>query len=298
MNHRPVALKLRTGFTLAEMLVVLVILSVLAFVAVEALRPVASQARYDATRTTLDNVRRAIVGQSSAETSAGLRGFVADMGRFPVSLVELVQLPADQAPLSPADPTFSLRSAPGYPGVLVPAGWRGPYLLPPPGVNAAAWLPQDGWGEPLAFASSGGVATIGSVASDSRVEASPEYSAHLEIAIPESDWRPALVAGSLYRLDASVRAPPTLTGTWGVAVLGPGALTGSTAVPGGVQVVSATVQTASSGEVTYSLVGGAGGQLTAGPRVLVATLNGALVGRPVYVHLLGGGTHVVDLQVQ
>lgn len=298
--------KLRTAFTLAEMLVVLVILALLAFVAVESLRPLANQARFDATRTTLENLRRAIIGDPNSGDASGVRGFVADTGRFPNSLDELVVPPPDFDPTTLGGLLFQLRSAPGiYSGISVPTGWRGPYLIIPPGANSADYGLKDGWGltlqpQPpnLLVPDSLGAYQISSAAAG-HADAAPEYAVDLTITIRADEWRPTLITGTLYRLDGVQKAPPTATGTWGVAVLGPGPLSGPNAVPGGVQIVPASVQVnAGTGDVTYSLAGGISGNLTCGPRVVQATRDGAIVGRPVYVHLQGGGTHVIDLKVE
>ncbi|MFO0903832.1 MAG: type II secretion system protein [Pirellulales bacterium] len=297
----------RTAFTLAEMLVVLLILSALAFVAVEALRPVASQARFEATQRTLENVRRAIVGEAAdSAPNAAVRGFVADMGRFPETLAELVQVPADQAPANAADSSFGLRPGPGvYHSIMTPAGWRGPYVLAPPGASSPLVALRDGWGTPLAPApplpltpDAAGAIAISSPVTNERIDAAPEYAVELSAVIRPEDWRPTLIAGTLFRLDGTMRAPPSGVGVWRIAVLGPGRLSGPGADPNGVKVIEVLATAAPTGEVSYSILGESTPELTAGPRVIVATLDGVLQGRPLYVPLRGGGTHVIDLQVE
>ncbi len=51
-----------SGLTLLELVVVLVILSIVATAAVQALQPRAENARYETTRSTLDNIRLAAIG--------------------------------------------------------------------------------------------------------------------------------------------------------------------------------------------------------------------------------------------
>ena len=76
-------IKTRTAFTLAEMLVVLVILTVLTLVAVQSLRPVMEQARFDATRDSLETVRKVIIGMPGTGSPTMSKCFVADFGRLP-----------------------------------------------------------------------------------------------------------------------------------------------------------------------------------------------------------------------
>lgn len=298
----------RAAFTLAEMLVVLVILAVLTFIAVESLKPMADQARFDATRKTLQNVRQALIGDPTASDAAGVRGFVADVGRFPTSLDELVAIPADCIPTTPGELPFRLRPGPGiYAGIQIPCGWRGPYVLIPPGANTPAQVLSDGWGMPLQLTPPANTITnpslvtytIGSPANPERTLSAPEYAGDIAMEIQPNEWHATLITGSLFRLDGGIRSPPIGddmgTHTWGVAMLAPDAVNGPNL---GVQVIPAIVQTNSTtGDVTFSL-NGVTGPLRCGPRVLQATLDGALAGRPVFLHLQPGSTHVVDIKVE
>lgn len=80
-------LRHRSGLTLVELLVVLVILAVVTAIAVQSTESVIDQGRYDATQRTLQNIQNAIVGppnQRAPDGSQLMTGFVADMGRLPI----------------------------------------------------------------------------------------------------------------------------------------------------------------------------------------------------------------------
>ncbi len=114
------------GLTLVELVVVLLILTVLATVAVQMVEPQVDQARYDATRKTLENIRAAVIGDPDSRAPDGtplVSGFVADMGRPPLAIDELFV----QGALPPLD----FQSPPGDPDLKMAAGWNGPYLRLP-----------------------------------------------------------------------------------------------------------------------------------------------------------------------
>ena len=141
------------GFTLLELLVVLVILTVIARTAVVALDGAASEEWRSSTIRGLEAAETAILGRPDLKQPGDLpwvEGFVADVGRLPRvdgddvargdSFAELWKLGA----LNP----YSLQTALGDPQVRMPVGWRGPYLRL--GVGKTAWF--DGFGrafEPL-----------------------------------------------------------------------------------------------------------------------------------------------------
>lgn len=167
---------MKRGFTLIELLIVLTILSVLTLVAVQSLGPLAEQAHYETTRTTLDRIEEAVMGPESLRQTDGtpiISGFVADVGRLPM-------VGADPAPgwelqelwnpeLAVAFP-YQTRLGPpvfddlDFSHIRLACGWRGPYLRPP----SADGL-RDGWGKPLAYLLSGEPMTL-EVAADLTME--------------------------------------------------------------------------------------------------------------------------------
>lgn len=157
----------RPGLTLLELLIVVAILAVLATVVVRSLTPLADQARYETTKRTMENVRDAVVGDSSARQLDGtplVTGFVADMGRLPISrntnpatlLSELWESPTFAGDVHypyalrpgtivdiPENDDLGLaESQLNCSDVSLACGWRGPYLQGGRGQGEI----RDGWG--------------------------------------------------------------------------------------------------------------------------------------------------------
>lgn len=162
-------LRSRAGFTLLEMLVVVFILAALALSTVAVTQDADSQFRYEDTLARREAIRRAALGSPDLQLNGQplLRGFVADMGRLPISLRELVEQDQDPDPALLAVTNLAeygfvpLQSTPGYPSPApaswaswgLAGGWRGPYLS---GVEEDRYLSgveedrvrvfRDGWG--------------------------------------------------------------------------------------------------------------------------------------------------------
>ncbi len=136
--ERTTNIRVPAGFTLLELLLVLVILTALATVAVQTIEPQVNQARFESTQTTLDNVRDAIIGpenQRAADGSVAISGFIADVGRPPLLLQELWSNPN-------LIPAFTHTQPAGDSEVTSSAGWNGPYLQLPVGATSLT----DAWG--------------------------------------------------------------------------------------------------------------------------------------------------------
>ena len=143
-DYRPTPAAAR-GLTLVELLVVLTILAILAGVAVVSTDTVIRQGRFEATQQTLAAIEQAVLGPEPYRSEDGrlaTAGFVADIGRLPEKLEELWEplglpafgfVPADADQVDPAD---------ADPDVVIPSGWRGPYLRLPIGRQEL----RDGWG--------------------------------------------------------------------------------------------------------------------------------------------------------
>jgi len=124
------------AFTLVELLLVVFILAALAATAASLGTEVDQQSRYDDTNARRETIRLAILGDP-ARTANGqsvVGGFVADMGRLPRNLRELIEPPLDPAlswrPYAPAESLPGARDSLGAAprGATQGAGWRGPYL--------------------------------------------------------------------------------------------------------------------------------------------------------------------------
>lgn len=129
------------GFSLLEMLLVITLLGMLSLAAVVLTESSDDQARYEDTKNRLLAIKRAIIGDTSRTINGEpeISGFVADMGRFPVSVQELLENISGVA----AWGVFSLGIS-GVTGTLE-SGWRGPYLDYLPNRSGTATY-LDGWG--------------------------------------------------------------------------------------------------------------------------------------------------------
>lgn len=155
----------QAGFSLLEVLVVVAILSVAAYVAIDAVDKDTSQMRFELTETRLDTVRRAIVGDPTLTVNGSpmISGYVADVGQLPPCLEALFERDVDCNPNITSDdvllPTYADFSSTvgtdtagayfdadttlGFSAgdiILLSAGWRGPYIT-----GALANF-EDAWG--------------------------------------------------------------------------------------------------------------------------------------------------------
>jgi prepilin-type N-terminal cleavage/methylation domain-containing protein len=141
-------MKQRAGFTLVEMLVVLLILVAIAGTALQSSWQLAEDSRLAETRATLDGLESALLGESAGG------GFVSDVGRLPVlsaaELPELASLPASMG-------LYSVQVPAGDPRVRIGCGWRGPYWRGPFGSTEL----RDGWGRELRYFGADGVELAG-----------------------------------------------------------------------------------------------------------------------------------------
>ena len=191
--------------TLVELLVVLTILALMATVAITSTDLMMGQGRFEATVRTLTNIEEAVRGPSGVRQPDGtllISGFVADMGRLPVVTSNDPRLALSELWASGTLPLFDIRSPDSDLEVLVPCGWRGPYLRLPVGTPDL----RDGWGNPLVLLDeSDNVATVGtpihsvgSLAADKSIGGTG-YDADLGISFADS--LQIVLAGHVYELD-------------------------------------------------------------------------------------------------
>lgn len=121
-----------TGFTLIELILIIVIIGVVASIAIKSLEPAMDQAREEATMLEMDALAEAIIGNKNLITD-GVRvdfGYVGDIGSLPPNLDALAANPG------------------GY------TTWDGPYILNDFVENANGYK-EDAWGNSYTY--SGGV---------------------------------------------------------------------------------------------------------------------------------------------
>lgn len=161
------------GFTLIELVVVLLILSLLTSLAVRELGHLRGTRQHAAAVRQLDELQSAVWQETpGAEAS----GFFADTGRLPRALAETNELGRTVLTLAelwrrPSSlPPFALRRAVASnlvcaasvkstladESVIVPCGWRGPYLRLPTGRTRLL----DPWGNPLESPDDAGYARL------------------------------------------------------------------------------------------------------------------------------------------
>jgi type II secretory pathway pseudopilin PulG len=133
LRHNP-NLKLdQYGFTLIELVIIIVTLGILAAVAVPKFADMANSSKVNATRQELQAIKKAIIGDPSV-TAGGTyidRGFEGDLGFVPSRLQDLVRRPDSVAAYN----------------ALTRLGWNGPYL----DSSGGAYL-SDAWGNTYVYA--------------------------------------------------------------------------------------------------------------------------------------------------
>lgn len=219
----------QTGFSLLEMMLVLLILSALAFSTIDFVGNEDNQVRFEDTRRRLDLIRRAMIGETGAVYNGQrlLSGYVADNGLLPEpddgllpndeSIQALLIKPVNydsyslKSPIFDPDPDATgINNAPapppGSPQVLSQPeeqlfkGYRsGSYLTPPPSNAAPAFY--DGWNAlgalavPPSFGWNWTVAgipeilTITSLGANGALGGVGIYDADIAITVSAEDWQ-------------------------------------------------------------------------------------------------------------
>lgn len=152
---------MRSGFTLLELVIVIVILAVITTIATREIGRVQDQQRFETTQRTLSSVQEAIAGTTpyKAYDEDSLKNcFVADMGRMPKAILSdngtelgLSELWVKTHDLAPYDvrqaiETNGVALADADPDIWIGSGWRGPYIRLPLGAKKL----RDSWGRLIA----------------------------------------------------------------------------------------------------------------------------------------------------
>lgn len=138
--------KRHNGFTLVEILVVMLILVAMASVTIETTSELAFQNRYEVTKDRYEKIKQAIIGRPDVLINGqpDISGFVADMGRLPFALQELIEegfcsdtTVFDNGACTGGTPPL-VWTANGY-------GWNGPYISTDKAATDNRAI-SDGWG--------------------------------------------------------------------------------------------------------------------------------------------------------
>lgn len=155
-THRPFYPRLdQGGLTLLELLLVVTILSAVAWMSLEVVNNAGDQTRFEDTRNRLQAIRRAIVGDTSRTLNGQpvISGYVADMGQRPPHLQALmVEDYCDGYPeiitevaCGAAGGTWNDQQTHAYNSIYnLWSGWNGPYLSATEMTGYNRF--QDGWG--------------------------------------------------------------------------------------------------------------------------------------------------------
>ena len=121
------------GFTLVELVMVIVLLSIISIVAVPNFIDLRDDARSAVTKDEMTAIKRAIIGDARVSTGGTypVAGYEADAGKLPGTLTDLVVQPAA---VNTYDPLTRL-------------GWRGPYV----DSSANSDYQKDAWGTVYVF---------------------------------------------------------------------------------------------------------------------------------------------------
>ncbi len=126
----------KRGFTLIELVMIIVVLGILAAVAIPKFSNMSESSRIAATREEMQSIRRAIVGNPQVVAGGELidRGFEGDVGFAPSRLADLVIQP---------------DTIPAY-DRLTRLGWNGPYIDSTGGMYL-----NDAWDAPYTYDAGG-----------------------------------------------------------------------------------------------------------------------------------------------
>lgn len=159
----------KPGFTLLEVLVVLVIMGFFIAMMVQVFTKGDDQRRFDETRIRMEEIKKAILGSKGAYANGQRQfaGYVADMGGLP-ALLDVMVTPADPRDDVPrglwtddldddgtADlPAWVYNPLPNPPDSMIWMGWRGPYIEKPTlrsGEVSGQEKLRDSWGNHFEF---------------------------------------------------------------------------------------------------------------------------------------------------
>ncbi|MBU6374520.1 MAG: type II secretion system protein GspG [Bdellovibrionales bacterium] len=195
------------GFTLIEVLMTMVLLSILAFASLELMGDSLDETRYEQTLQKMERMKIALIGDPTVREN-GVRtsfGYVGDVGKLPDStqgLMALVSRPS-------VAPTPEVGAYEMVPSVRFGAGWNGPYLF---SASGSADTLLDAWGNTIQYdpsASPPRIRSLGADGVEDSVGGSSGYKKDIIVELPSELWQGTVygslnLRGSPYRGAASV----------------------------------------------------------------------------------------------
>ena len=128
-------MKKDAGFTLIEIVIVIVILGLLSTFAVPRIKSMVEDARLNSTKDEMMKIKMGIVGDASAVSGGILtyRGYLGDVGAIPTSIQDLITKPVG---VSDWDRTANNGQGAGWNGPYIQSddfddAWENPYVLYP-----------------------------------------------------------------------------------------------------------------------------------------------------------------------
>lgn len=146
----------QSGFTLMELLMVIMLVSVLAVVSISTLTPGIDEGRFDQTVAEMKTIRTAITGDLEVK-QGGTRssfGYVGDIGSIPTNAQGLSALVTKPAAL----PNYGINTTARF-GV----GWNGPYVAT---TGLGSDITKDAWGTNYVYNATANPPTITSYGAD------------------------------------------------------------------------------------------------------------------------------------
>lgn len=186
----------RRGFTLIEILMVIIIVSTLAVVSISTFDSGIEESRFDETVSELEAIRQALIGDPDA-TQANVRmsfGFSGDIGALPSNAQGLSAIITN-----PGFPAWNVNSA-----IRFGLGWNGPYIS---GGGTVASLTTDAWGRSYIYNGATNPATVTSLGADG-VAGGTSFDQDITVQIPAS-----AVAATIHGFLSASGAPYTGTAT-------------------------------------------------------------------------------------
>ena len=150
------SLRDRSGFTLIEVLMVVLIITIMAVVSITVLPDTINESKFNQTIEKMNQIRNAMIGNPEIRegTTRTSFGYLGDVGAIPTLITDLLTKPGGVS-------AYALNST-----VRFGMGWNGAYLT---GVNAASSFTTDAWGTALIYTPGASPPTLVSLGADATV---------------------------------------------------------------------------------------------------------------------------------